>query len=394
MSRFVQASFDTPSASLIVNRTIIGGGHIVFIQKRGFGGVAFVLMDDLYTKFFGFGSKLLFEFVVGYGDKVLVVCLADVDALLATAEVAKYDGSYVVLEGILYDMLNGKIEEVANAVVSSLTQGYEVVGMFVSLPIVDGLQVGFALVEVAVDGFDIAPVYDKSATATWITSRKVIYAKVDGKIAPVFLWLLYRNLINKFDMPHLASKAWNEAKLLELLDMLHMLWKLEAKLIDTQAKLFGKSGLDGDYHVAVFDSCAPALYGDAHKKRLLALSIFLVVWQAYLVAIFALFFELQKSKEAAHIPVDKPHDALGYVAQEHLVVGRGFDSMVVGSVVQILAVLEVVLTHAIQRLIVEPCAGKTHSFDSLHLGGFESEAVSLCAYSFHTHIILKLNERR
>ncbi len=394
MSGFIQASFDTATASTIVNRAIVGKGHIVFVQKRGFGCVALLLMDDSYAVFFAFGSKFLFEFVVGNGDKVLVVSLADVDTLLASAKIAKNDSGDIMLKGILYDVLYSKIEEVVDAVVPSLAQGYEVARIFVSLPIVDRLQVGFALVEVAVNGFDIAPVYNKSATATWIASRKVVDAKVDGQVVAILLWLWYCNLIDKLYVPHLASKAWNETKLLKLLNVSHMLWKLEAKLFDFKPKLFGKSRLNGNYHVALFDSCASALNRDCHIKRLTAFFVLFVVWQAYLAAIFALVFELQKSKEASHVSIDKPDDALGNVAQKHLVVGRGFDSMVVGSIVQILAVLEVVLTHAIQRLVVESCTDKAHSFNGLHLGWLEFEAVSLCAYCFHTHIILKSNERR
>ena len=377
MSGFVQASFDAPTASLIGDRTIIGKRHIVLIQKRGFGGVALLLMDDGYAVFFAFGGKLLFEFVIGNGDKVLVVRLADVDALLASAKVSEHDGSYVVFDGVLNDMLDGKIEEVVDAVVSFEAQGYEVARIFVSLPIVDGLQVGFALVEVAVDGFDRAPVYDKSATATWIASRKVVDAKVDGKIVAMLSWLWYSNFIDKFDIPHLTSKAWNEAK-----------------LFDFKPKLFGKSFFNGYYHIALFDSCASALDRDAHIERFAAFSLFLISWQMYLIAIFTLVFELQKPKEASHIPIDKSHYTLGYVAQEHLVARRGFDPVVVRGVVQILAVLEVVWTHAVKSLVIESCASKTHSFDSLHLGGFELKAISLRAYCFHTHITLKSNERR
>ncbi len=394
MSRAIQASFDTLTAPLIVNFAIVDKRHIVLIQKRGFGGVALILMNNFYTKLFAFGGKLLLEFIERDTNEVLIVGSADIDTLLATAKVAKHDGSNIVPIGILNNILNDKIEKVIDAIIPSLTQGYQIVCIFVSLLIVDRLQKGFVLVEVAVDGFDIAPIDYKSATTTWIASRKVVYTKVYGKIVAIFLWFLHLYLIDKLYMPHFSSKAWDKSKLLKLFDTLHMLWKLEAKLFGLKPKLFGKRWFDRNYRIALFYPCASSLNGNAHIESFAILSLFFVVWQAYLIAIFALTLELQKSKEASHIPIDKPNDALGYVAQKHLIVGKSFDSMVVLDIVKILAVLEVVLTRTIQSLIIKPCANKTHSLDGFHLRWLEFESVSLCAYCFHTHTVLKSNERR
>ena len=392
MNGLIQPSFDTLTASFVRDCTIIGRWHTVFVQKRGFGSVALVLMDDLYAKLFAFGDKLLLEFVKRNTHKVLIVGFADVDILLVSTKVAKNDGSNIVLVCILNDISDGKIKKVVDAVIPSLAQGYQIMGIFVSLPIVDRLQKGFALVEVAVDGFDVTPIDYKSVTATWIASRKVVYTKVYGKVVAIFLWFLHLYLINKLYMPHFTAKTWNETKLLKLFDMLHMPWKLESKLFYFQSKLFGKRRFDRNYHMAIFDSCASSLNRNAHIKSLTALSIFFIIWQMYLIAIFALTLELQKSKKASHVPIDKSHYALSYVAKKHLVVGRCFDSVVIGCIAQILAILEVVLTYAIQSFIVKLCADKTHSFDGFHLGWLESESVSLCAYSFHMHIIQNLKK--
>ena len=387
MSGLIQSSFDTLAASLIANLTIVGKWHIVFIQKRGFGGVALILMDNFYAKLFAFRDKFSFEFVKRDTNKVLIVGFADIDTLLATTKVAKNDGSNIVLVCILNDIFDGKIEKVVDAVIPSLAQGYQIICIFVSLPIVDRLQKSFAFVEVAVNGFDVTPIDYKSVTATWIASRKVVNPKVNGKVTTFLLWLLQSNLIDKLYMPHFPAKAWDKSKLLKLFDMLHMLWKLKAKLFNAQPKLFGKRWLDRNYHIAIFNSCASSLNRNAHIKSLTAFFIFFVAWQMYLVAIFALFFELQKSKEASNVPIDKPNYALGYVARKHLVVGRGFDSMVVAYIVKVFAVLEVVLTHTIQSFIVKSCTDKTHSLDSVHFRWLEFESVSLYAYGFHVYIL-------
>ncbi len=74
--------------------------------------------------------KFLLEFVERDTNKVLIVGFADVDALLASAKVAKNDSSDIVLEGILHDIFNGKIEKVVYAIIPSLAQGYQIVCIF------------------------------------------------------------------------------------------------------------------------------------------------------------------------------------------------------------------------------------------------------------------------
>lgn len=345
------------------------------VQKRAFRAITFfnTVIDN--SKLLTLGSQFAFEYAKWNADKVLIVLLAYVYALLNVLKVTYDDVSNIAFKTVAGNNFYRSIHKVIESVCSFLGQFDKALGIYISLLMfINALQARFLFVIPMVNRFQLFTTQDKRGPIGRIKARcKIIYTAINRKIfilVKLFRWL---NLlfVYKFDIEFFSIKIRNNAKLL----------KLRCRNIFRKFKFQGgrcwfvnflEFGSQANKNIPVFDSSGTT----ANSEHSVFFS--LILWWSNLLRIFASVFQLEQGKKRLKVSFDQSKGLLSNICKQHFVVVAGFANMIVFAIIQIVVVVEEILTNIVKPLVVEPGRKERQPPDCFHLIVISDKSILLC----------------